>query len=56
MLSYILQSGLLALFVATPFTGFSEPAAGPTKVVTVQAIAVADLVLLSNGFDAVLRR
>lgn len=56
MLSYILQSGLLALFVATPFMGFSEPAAGPTKVVTVQAIAVADLVLLSNGFDAGLRR
>jgi hypothetical protein len=51
-----LQSSLLALFLATPFSVSGARVSGPFEVVAVQSAAVADLVLLGRGFDAGLRQ
>ena len=56
MLRRLLQSSLLALVAATPFTARSAVVAGSAQVVTVQPSRVADLVLLGHGFDAGLRQ
>ncbi len=52
----LLQSSLLALLVATPFTVRAAVVPGSAEVVAVQSTRVADLVLLSAGFDAGLRQ
>ncbi len=56
MLRRILQSSLLALVAATPFTARAASTAGSLEVVAVQPARVADLVLLGHGFDAGLRQ
>ena len=56
MLRRLLQSSLLALVAATPFTARAASAAGSLEVVAVQPSRVADLVLLGNGFNAGLRQ
>jgi hypothetical protein len=56
MLRRLLQSSLLALVAATPFTARAASAAGSLEVVAVQPSRVADLVLLGHGFDAGLRQ
>ena len=56
MLRRLLQSSLLALVAATPFTARAASASGSAKVVAVQPARVADLVLLGGGFDAGLRQ
>ena len=52
----LLQSSLLALVAATPFTARAASASGALEVVAVQPTRVADLVLLGHGFDAGLRQ
>ena len=52
----LLQSSLLALVAATPFTARAAVASGSAEVVAVQPTRVADLVLLGHGFDAALRQ
>ena len=56
MLHRLLQSSLLALAAATPFTARAAVASGSAEVVAVQPTRVADLVLLGHGFDAGLRQ
>jgi hypothetical protein len=56
MLRRLLQSSLLALVAATPFTARAAVASGSAGVVAVQPTRVADLVLLGNGFNAGLRQ
>ncbi|MCX6956851.1 MAG: hypothetical protein NTV51_32395 [Verrucomicrobia bacterium] len=56
MLRRLLQSSLLALVAATPFTARASVVSGPVGVVAVQPTRVADLVLLGRGFDAGLRQ
>jgi hypothetical protein len=56
MLRRLLQSSLLALVAATPFTARAAVASGSAGVVAVQPTRVADLVLLGHGFDAGLRQ
>jgi hypothetical protein len=56
MLRRLLQSSLLALVAATPFTARAASASGSLEVVAVQPARTADLVLLSNGFNAGLRQ
>ena len=56
MLRRLLQSSLLALFAATPFSARAAGVSGPLEVVAVQPSRVADLVLLGHGFDAGLRQ
>jgi hypothetical protein len=56
MLRRLLQSSLLALVAATPFTARAAVASGSAAVVAVQPSRVADLVLLGRGFDAGLRQ
>lgn len=56
MLRRLLQSSLLALVAATPFTARAATAAGSAEVVAVQPTRVADLVILGHGFDAGLRQ
>ena len=57
MLRCLLQSSLVALVAATPFTARAASAAsGALEVIVVQPTRVADLVLLSHGFDAGLRQ
>jgi hypothetical protein len=51
-----LQSSLIALFLATPFSVSGARASGLFEVVAVQSAAIADLVLLDRGFDAGLRQ
>ena len=52
----LLQSSLLALLAATPFSARAAVAPGSAAVVAVQPTRVADLVLLGHGFDAGLRQ
>ena len=56
MLRRLLQSSLLALVAATPFTARAAVVSGSAAVVAVQPARVADLVLLDRGFDAGLRQ
>ena len=56
MLRRVLQSSLLALVAATPFTARAASASGSIEVVAVQPARTADLVLLGYGFDAGLRQ
>ncbi len=56
MLHRVLQSSLLALVAATPFTARAASASGLIEVVAVQPARTADLVLLDGGFDAGLRQ
>ena len=56
MFRRLLQSSLLALVAATPFTARAAGAAGSAEVVAVQPMRVADLVILGHGFDAGLRQ
>lgn len=56
MLRRLLQSSLVALVAATPFTARAASASGSLEVVAVQPARVADLVLLGHGFDAGLRQ
>ena len=56
MLRRVLQSSLLALVAATPFTARAAVAPGSAAVAAVQPARVADLVLLGRGFDASLRQ
>ena len=56
MLRRLLQSSLLALVAATPFTARAASAPSALEVVAVQPTRVADLVLLGHGFDAGLRQ
>jgi hypothetical protein len=56
MFRRLLQSSLLALVAATPFTARAAGASGPAEVVAVQPTRVADLVLLGNGYNAGLRQ
>jgi hypothetical protein len=56
MLRRLLQSSLLALVAATPFTARAAFASGSLEVVAVQPVRVADLVLLGDGFNAGLRQ
>ena len=56
MLRRRLQSSLLALVAATPFTARAASASGSLEVVAVQPARVADLVLVGNGFTAGLRQ
>jgi hypothetical protein len=56
MLRRLLQSSLLALVAATPFTARAASVLGALEVVAVQPSRVADLVLLGRGFDAGLRQ
>ena len=56
MLRRLLQSSLLALVAATPFTARAAIASGSLEVVAVQPARVADLVLLGDGFNAGLRQ
>ncbi len=56
MLRLLLQSSLLALVAATPFTARAAGASGSAEVVAVQPTRVADLVILGHGFDAGLRQ
>jgi hypothetical protein len=52
----LLQSSLLALAAATPFSVRAAVASGLAEVVAVQPSPVADLVILGRGFDAGLRQ
>jgi hypothetical protein len=52
----LLQSSLLALAAATPFTARAALAPGSAAVVAVQPTRIADLVLLDHGFNAGLRQ
>ena len=56
MLRRVLQSCLLALVAATPFSAQAASASGSIEVVAVQPARSADLVLLGRGFDAGLRQ
>lgn len=56
MLRRLLQSSLLALVAAAPFTARAASVPGLAEVVTVQPTRVADLVILGHGFDAGLRQ
>jgi hypothetical protein len=56
MLRRLLQSSLVALVAATPFSARAASASGSLEVVAVQPAGVADLVLLGNGFNAGLRQ
>ena len=56
MFRRLLQSSLLALVAATPFTARAASASGSIEVVAVQPARTADLVLLGHGFDAGLRQ
>jgi hypothetical protein len=56
MLRRLLQSSLVALVAATPFTARAASASGALAVVAVQPTRVADLVMLDHGFDAGLRQ
>jgi hypothetical protein len=56
MLRRLLQSSLIALVAATPFTARAASASGALAVVAVQPTRVADLVMLDHGFDAGLRQ
>ncbi len=56
MLRRHLQSCLLALVAATPFTARAANASAALEVAAVQPTLVADLVLLGHGFDAGLRQ
>jgi hypothetical protein len=56
MLRRLLQSSLLALVAATPFTARAAIASAALEVVAVQPSRVTDLVLLGHGFDAGLRQ
>ena len=56
MLRRLLQSSLLALVAATPFTARAALTPGSAAVLAVQSTRVADLVFLGRGFDAGLRQ
>ena len=56
MFRRLLQSSLLALVAATPFSARAASASGAIEVVAVQPARAADLVLLGGGFDAGLRQ
>jgi hypothetical protein len=56
MFRRLLQSSLLALVAAVPFTARAAFAPGSTEVVALQPGRHADLVLLGHGFDAGLRQ
>ena len=56
MLRHLLQSSLIALVAATPFTARAASASGALEVVALQPTRVADLVMLDHGFDAGLRQ
>ena len=56
MLRRVLQSSLLALVAAAPFSARAANAPAALEVVAVQPTRVADLVLLGHGFDAGLRQ
>jgi len=56
MLRRFLQSSLLTIVAATPFSARAAVVSGSAQVVVVQSTRVADLVLLGHGFDAGLRQ
>jgi len=56
MLRLLLQSSLLALFAATPFTARAASVSSAAEVVAVHPTRVADLVILGHGFNAGLRQ
>ena len=56
MFRNLVQSSLLAVALAAPFSVRAASASGLAEVVAVQPARVADLVLLGGGFEAGLRQ